>query len=615
MQTPRTLRRETISEAGGRFWMGETSPRRPLNLLARGFKVLVAHLAAKNPGYDVTSKKFSLRGEALKLTAQLDALAIERDEFLFARLCLMEAIFASKCVTRCGSRTGSQIFTESGRERNIGQPYHRIVDFDDWLPDPAARSREEMYIEGERYRLPREHALALVRRGVFGRTEADYGEGEQMLPMQADPEQAAAIIENLPSLRDGRARGGEDRAEDLTRDTLGDHRRFGLIDLVELIDVAVYDEEMTYIVTLPAEDLGEDVFLKAEAWGGPERGPFEWLELQPMPQNLNGVAPAGEMREQSELANTIVEKMASQIERTKKVLVYQRQREQDALSIAKSGDGTSVGIDGDPAEMANVDLGGISADLAPFLSALVGWWNAQNNNVDLMGGTGVQTDKATGQAILAQNSNVMLDDLGSIVENFHARLGRQDCWQLMHNPAHTWTGMIRLPSGALMEVQYDAMAREGDELDFVFRVKRKSTRSADGLKVEKVSRLLEVIMGAAEVEASTGIVDTAAIVRLVGRESELDELDEIVRDPLLRLEQEELYASVAPRLVGQLQPMGEPGVTPGRAGGGGRAVTDSRGFYRARPGGGQGGAGMGARPRGGASSNGTVNGSMQGSYS
>src|SRR5690606_19227773 len=102
-------RTEAIQEYGGRFWYEDDRKQRPLNLVQRGVKVLVAHLSARNPRFEVTTERLQFRAQARKFSKQLEQRADKAGRVKFSRLCLLEAFFGGKAVVRIGQRSTADV--------------------------------------------------------------------------------------------------------------------------------------------------------------------------------------------------------------------------------------------------------------------------------------------------------------------------------------------------------------------------------------------------------------------------------------------------------------------------------------------------------------------------
>lgn len=574
----RSLRAQALIEYGGRYWYEDDKKQRTLNLVQRGLKVLIAHLAARSPRFEVSSDRMALRGEARKISKQLDTRAERGGMARFQRLAMFEAFISGVCTVRISEKSSAEAVRNADRFVFRGQTSRRIVSFDDWIFDPGARSHEEALFEGERYRMRKDEALRACEAGIFGYDATTEDAETQPVADVATPEEAMQLVKGAAVLEDGRMdRRQGNKAEDITGARVTEEQKHGLVEIIELIDLAIYlDAHTCVLVTMLADKAASPAkFLRAEVWDGPARGPYEHLEFDPVPDNPIGPSVVSGIREQADAANTVIGKMMNQIERTRRVLVYKKGRSKDALKITKTHDGGTVGIDGDLADIKDVDLGGVSPQLAPFAQMVVGFWNTQGS-YDMLGGQPAGAAKTAQEAAqLGAAANILVESLGDMADDFQSRMVRHEAWYFLHDPFINATMTIRSPMGYEIEVVYDAQQRMGDFEDYTFNLKPRSMQRVDpAVRNAQIMQLLDLILKAAEVEAATGIVDTAAIARIAGRRFDEDELDEIIRDPVFRVQLDQMYAGMPVPTrgtpigpggrggMGQPMGMGQPGMPP-----------------------------------------------------
>lgn len=572
MRPMRRLRTDTLQEYGGRFWYLDDRKKRPMNLLRRGIKVIVAHLAGRNPSFEVTTERMALRGLARKMSKQLKIRAEKTGRVQQARLWLLDACIGGKTVVRIGEKAGAQCVMDGDRSVQRGETSIRQVSIDDWIYDPSARKDGEEFFEGERIRMPRSRALNACAQGIFGLDPAMADPADEALAEQlavlgqygllddlATPEEAEDLIRRAQPLTDGRTHRREDRSEDLTVGALTAEQRYGLVDTIELIELAIYlDADTCILLTMLSEKHAANKYLRAELWQGPVRGPFEHMEFDPVPDNPHGPSVASEIREQSEVANTVIGKMVNQIERTRRVLVYQKNRAADALKITKASDAQSIGIDGDPKDIADVNLGGLSPELAPFAQLMIGYWN-MTGNFDQLGGLG-SDQKRTAQEVsqLGVAASVLVEAMGMMFDDFQNRVCQHEAWYFWEDPFIQAPMTMRMEGSEMVEVMYDAQARQGQFTDFNFSIKPRSMQRLDpNVRSQRIMELMQAVVQSAQVEMATqGRVDSAAIARILGREFEIDELDEILRDPQVQMDLMQVYAGAPGPSQGQPVPNG-----------------------------------------------------------
>jgi len=550
-------RNEAFREAMGRFWGAKDVDDLPrvMNLMQRGMTVLVAQLAAVAPMHELGSKRLAYRTWARKHQIKLDQLARETNRVALSRLCIVDALLGNKAIVRSGSRSGGEVVEIEGRMYNKGQPYHRRIDPADYIIDPAARCREEAKCEGDRYRISRREAL---ESGLF------------------NPD----LINEVPSLSD--KTGGEQAAikTAIERAATGEGSEddYAADDLIELVDLIWYGDTPLKVTLSPYGEF--DQFLRVQEFEGPDGGPYSELAYYPIPGQVNGLPPGAIWREQNDALRGVLGKWLETVGQSKKIGVYNKANEKDANTVREAQHGAMVGLSCDPSEIDVKDFGLVSPELAPIVSALMNFWSVQSGSLDQLGGTGSKAGTATEFQGLMANANQMLEDFVRTQEAFEADVSRHDLWYLTYDPFIDEYLTHRIPGMEDREVRYSAAQRQGDFNDFNLTIKPRSMLRVDqAIRARRVIESMTTLGSLAPVSTVMGgPIDLSVVARVLGRELDIDEMDELVSDPVGQMLTEQMYAGIP--FEGQGQPMGgargQAGQAPGAAGGmgvAGRATT------------------------------------------
>jgi len=495
---------QSHAEALGRFYQKDDGKVRPLNLMDRSATTMIAHLAHRNPGHEVRAKSQLLKGEAKIRELLLDHISDELDRLRLTRMQLMRAFFYPMAVMKIGIRAGDDMVKINDRMYSPGQPYILPIDFTDHLADPRARCRAEMAWEGHRYRVPRFEAAEC---GLFDRD----------------------TIMSLPAV------GDSDRSDQPSSEFIGKAQGLSsdMLEEIELIDVCFYHDGGSEIVTISAERT--DKYLRQTSFEGPDRGPYEWLEFHPQPNQLYGQSIASKLREQHDTMVRVSAKSVDQIERSMRILAANRGQKDDLETVGKSIDGALVEVD-DIDGLKNFDVGGIMPDLAPFMQMVQSWGNTQYVNFEVAAGQEGGTDKATIYQGIQAAMNVMIGDLQNTHEEHESRVSRQLLWYLDTDPLIQKTMSMRMPGGEYIDVVYDAQTKRGDFEDFSVKVKYGSmVRQDPQVKAQNLLKLIEIGMQSIQVTLATGGAwNSQAVMRIAARELDMDdELSEIIQDPML----------------------------------------------------------------------------------
>ncbi len=396
-----------------------------------------------------------------------------------------------------------------GRLYDRGMPYIQPIDISDHLADHQARCRDELTWEGHRYRVPQKMA---AESGLF------------------NPD----LIMRLPTVG---WEVGDDRTRLFRPEMISKkpgQQGHEAVPMVELIDMIIYDDLEPFIVTMPGQRGYCRDYLRVDDWQGDARGPYEWLEFHPQPNQLYGMSLFAFMREQHDAVNELFAKMLDQILRTRRYLVGPRDSSDD-LDTARDGEDGDVLEFDDPTKVRNVDVGGLTPDFGPFSGQLLGWANMQYVNVDIAQGQGGTTDKATIYQGQSASVNAIIDDLQNTLEDNEARISRQLDFRLMQDPLLHRTLTKRLPGQELLEVVYDARSRQDEADKMAVSIRYGSMLRQDPqVKAFNLIKLLDIAQRSVMTSIqSGGAWNTKAALTMAGRWLGFDEIDELVNDPAL----------------------------------------------------------------------------------
>lgn len=527
----RQLRLEAAVEYRGRFHDRADDQKRHLNLVSKAIGSYIRQMTGSAPENDVEYDNLALRPDATMLQLYLDRLGEKMERRKLARLCLLDAFLGNRAVVRCGLKSGSDRFKIQGRLYDAGQFYWKRILNEDHVYDPSARQQEELGWEGNFYRVPRP---ILQECGLF------------------NPD----VIERLPGLDDGTWRDAERSENQRSRDA----DRYELTDLVELLDIALYDAAgNTIIVTMPALDHWDEDFLRIEEYEGPRRGPYEWLEFDPQPDTIEAKPPIADLREAAEAMYVISTKWIEQIERTKRILAANRDISEDDLDVVRTAeDGDTVHVD-DVSKMAMQEFGGASNEFPAAMQVLQTWSNIASNNSDILSGQGADTDKVGIYQGLQANASMTLDDYIQTHEDFEARLSEHAAFHATNNPFMRMPMIFQMPGGERIQVAYTPDQKRADWFNFRYKIRSYSmVRHDRATKLAGMFKMLEGILAAAETSMATGgMIDVAGVARVAGRALGLREMQEIVHDEILMLESQ--MAAPAQQQPGKGTPTGQAG--------------------------------------------------------
>lgn len=535
MRPFRKNRASAITEYMGRWYDDEDNKKRPLNLLAQYANVIIPNLIGRLPVNTPKARNPMLRFEATLLGLALDDLQERLDLYTTFRTLAFDGIFGPCAICKVGIKAGNEIYKVDGKEYDPGGLYVSPVDLDDFAFDPAGRRREEVRWERHRYRPSRQ---AVLDSGIFS------GKEDKIMAL---PLVGRKQGDENPSQRD------DERPEKYA------------VDCIELVDFALYSNGVTRIVTLPGGKAmeGQTEFLADYESMGPDGGPYEVLMFHPVSTQYMGVPPVAFIRDVAEAGERIANKMIRQAERAKQIFAYTKGASDDAMTIKKAADGDSVGVD-NAESMKPIVFGGVDAQNYDFSAWLGQTFNNLSGSAQMLAGSEKIADTATEAQIMQANASARLREMKDRMDCFMDKVNGRLGWFLTVDKLIELPLAYRMPGGDVIEAQYSAETRKGCWFDFNWRIRRGSAVGIDPMvRIKRIGDMLTVLQNFVPLAQTTGLVNLTGLARLLGTEYDVDQLDEIVNDPVLAM-QTQMIAGALP------QPPNGP-VMPGGMGGGGVA--------------------------------------------
>lgn len=516
----RELRKQAMQEYVGRYYNEDDGKQRPMNLVYRSCRVLQSHLTHNSPKYTISTDNAMIRGEALVLGMLVSQLMEELDFARMDKLLLLDALLSPRAVVRMGMKSSAETVTMEGRDLNPGQWYIRRVSPDDHVIDPRANRPEEAAWEGDRYRVSKD---ALLDSGVFDR-------------------EAIERLATLPR----RDRDAETRAEQISGKKAD--KDYELIDTVELIDVFFYDvagSGRTVKVTMATEYETQE-YLRVEEYEGPERGPYAWLEFDPIPDNISALPPVAGYREQSENVNNILAKVLEQLAKSKRVPVVSESTPTDEINALRTAGDGDIWKTSDSSGAKVLDMSFVSPEALPIGQMFLQYANTMAGNPDMMGGTGSGAKTATEFSGLMSTAGGIIDALAGTHDAFLTKIGRHAMWYLVRDPLIKRGTTKRIPGGFQIPVVYDAEQREGDFEDFMLKVEPGSTiRIDENVKAKRLMELAAMVPQLVQTEMVTqGGFSARGTLKVLARRLGETEIDEMLPDPALIQEAAMKYAAI-----------------------------------------------------------------------
>lgn len=546
----RQRRKELVKIYAGDHYFNKdkTEDEFPVNILHHHMATLAWTLTTAPPTVVVKAKTAAgLTGYAMLRQRRLDFLVRELRMHELTRNIFLDAMTMYGVAKTGIGPTGVPL----DEWLDPGRPGLWRISPDDHLLDPHCRSRRERAWEAHRYRASR----------------ADL----YMLGMKDDE------IDTIPKWC---VRGSQVRAEAISgEDDVGADSEF--VEWYDLIDVYIPPNVMgrePKIMTLPGdpEVIGHRMKNDGAAgpirdpieYTGPEGGPYHILGFNEVPDNPFPTPPAGFWIALARMVNHLAVHNIKAESVAKNLIVIDDNvtaAEENALKEAPPNGIVRIR---NISSVQPVSLGGASERSLSVMNMLMGLFNQQTGNAQMLAGVGSQGDKtATEVGELSRRLSANVDAMESRMYEFDDAILRDLSFYDKADP--TLDIGMRLRAGGIdIPMRLTAeMERDNDLEDYHIEIRRGSMRRLPGeVKAKKMIELtataLPIAMQAKQAFPNLDV--TAFMVMLSEGVFDPEELDVILGDPALAAINQEV-AQVGPS-TGQRSNEKPRGGLPGTAG-------------------------------------------------
>ena len=360
-QVPRNV---MIRDFAGSYYVGGT-PGVYVNKLNTTANIYQMALAYNNPQVKVTTFKQWLWPFARKFEINVNRIIENIDLKTTLQECLLDAFFLVGIVKVRMADTGEEKnYPELDPDLWIdpGQPWAGRVSFDDAILDMSARGFRRMRFFGDRYRASLERTKA----------RKDFNE---------------AVREVLV----GSSKFDRDQAP-IPADQIGTGYQCDddeLEPMLWLEDIFIPEtQQLCTFVGDPGNQANFDP-LKVQDYKGHPTGPYCFLSLGFVPDNIIPNAPAMNLKGLNDAGNDLYRKLVSQAKRQKNTVAYPMGADDDAERGRKARDGQYFAVR-DPKSLQPVNFPGIDPQTHAFFLALQEVYNVQSGNERVIGGLGTE---------------------------------------------------------------------------------------------------------------------------------------------------------------------------------------------------------------------------------
>ena len=389
-----TDRTEMLRDFAGPLY-SPYSPRkaRYVNKLNTTANIYQMALCFNNPQCKITSFDQKLWAFARKYENNVNKVTANIDLKSTLQEAVLDAFFLLGCVKVRMANAGLQEI-EPNLWLDVGKPWVDRVSFSDLILDMPGRSLRSMRFYGDRYRAPYE--------GVKARDDFD-----------------AKVLKRLSPTSKLNYDVHADRADEIANGNFVDDD--DLEPMCWLMDV--YLPQDRQLVTLSGDNVDLPP-LKVQKWTGSPQGPYKFLTLGYVPDNVMPSTPAQQLVLLDRLMNRLYHKLARQAERQKNTVAYEPGREDDALRGKDAQDGEFFKAV-NPKSMTPISFPGVDGNTHAFFLAAAEIYNTQSGNERALGGLAEEANTATQEQMLSRGASGRIAFMKGAVNQFASDIQRE----------------------------------------------------------------------------------------------------------------------------------------------------------------------------------------------
>lgn len=441
----RLLRTKLIRDYSGSRYT-QDALKQPLALMLQAAEAHVLGIAANRPRVLVLSKKAEHAAFAEHYQTHLNNLLKEiRIEQTLWNIALDSFFGAAFAKVYLGD--SPLVMNQGDIWADPGQVYVDRLSVDDFGYDTLAKDFRKCVIMFDRYKLP----LELVKED---KTRFDPKLTKDLQSSVSVQNEGAEFISGKPT------------------DPVTDGDYEPMIDLVD-----VYLPRERRIFTWAAREfphLRNTRPLAEQEWDGAETGPYHYLNMGPVPDNILPTSPAQNLEWLADVCNSLARKSARQAQRQKTIPLAKNGRNDDVTKITKASDGEVTYVD-DFEAVKELRLGGADNNLTSYLSGLMATFDRMAGNLKVRSGLGQTADTATQEGMIHANVTRSEASMQAKMIRFTTEVIEAIAPLLFNDPVKEMPGSLKI-AGTSIEIPdpwkpsvYPG-AREGEWTDYEYPI-------------------------------------------------------------------------------------------------------------------------------------------------
>ena len=503
----------------------------PLNLVFNTVAAYIPTLIMKNPMTKVVTPYVEHKMTADLLGLALDADARQtrmKDEL---RAWATNALFGWGWM-KVGIAAAGHMIQLGDVNIDPGQVYAVNIDIDDFGFDPTCKSIRTAKSMWHRTTVPRQYLL-----------DTDGYDHD--------------VVMNLPASRTS-------MTDSVSGLTIADEAMSAMVTMQDEVDVVeMHVPETNQLVTMgdPTQRI-QNKYLRVEDFYGPKEGPYVPLSFTPpVPGNPFPVAPMSIWHDLAIETNRVFVKILDQIHSQKDIGLYSPAQVDtvDKIQDAHTGDWIPTM---DPKGINQVSMGGQNNKNEAALAQLYAWYNHMSGNPDTLSGSvapgsGQGKETATKTQATMANASIATEDMRDILYDQTAEVNRRKCWYFWTDPLINKPLTKRMIGGEQIQLYLTPEQRQGDFLDYVFRIVQRSMSHLDPVTRSKRIEAFctNIIPGAANsalamMQVGQPFNIPMYLTKIATEWDILEDVDEMFNDPAF-VQKLAMYLSMGSKDTGQ----------------------------------------------------------------
>ncbi len=440
----RKVRKGLVEDYAGSWYSPSIKkPKTLVNLINQTARIYTVALASHNPQVLVSSPRTENYAFARRFEVNLNKLISDMALDQTFQAIVLDAFFCLGCAVVMMRDTDTRFHGLLESEEDVwldpGEPWLNRVSLDDLILDMPAKELSKMRYCGHRYR-------------------ADF---EKVMD---EPGYSKAAKEKLYSSH----RQHMDSVG-ATRDIGSDHGQAQDDDLKDMIWLQdVWIAENRSVVTMAVE--GDSGVLIEREWKGSQAGPYKFLSLGIVPDNLIPSSPAMNLKGMNDMQNRLYRRIEKDSDAHRIVNVYSPMGADDAKNI-KSEERNGWVRSNNPQDVRQVEVGGVDQRDLAVATYMQEVFDRMAGNLQAMGGLGPQASTVGQEELVMGQLSRTEADMRTNVVTFAAET-LLDLGRLMWDDQtlELQTSMEVGTSGIEVDSSWTADYRMGNFEDYEFRV-------------------------------------------------------------------------------------------------------------------------------------------------